>query len=292
MRRWGISEAKLPPGSIVEFREPTVWEQYKGHIIAAATLCAVEAILIVALLVNRRRLNRANAERRQAEEAAHKLSGRLINAQEQERSRLARELHDDVTQRLALLAINAGREERVLPSNTGGKAMRTMREDLVRLSEDVHALSYRLHPSILEDLGLVEALKCECNGFSKLSPIQVAMNAPEIPVVIPSDTALCLFRVTQEALRNIARHAEASAVHVSLRRLDGGLQLVVQDNGIGFDPAQCRSRPSLGLASMQQRISLLDGNFDIESAPGHGTTVLAWIPLREKHVDSSACAAG
>ena len=106
-------------------------------------------------------------ERRQAEETARELSGRLINAQEEERSRLARELHDDVTQRLALLAIDAGRGEHILPSAAGGKAMRAMREGLIRLSEDVHALSYRLHPTILEDLGLIEALKTECERFGR-----------------------------------------------------------------------------------------------------------------------------
>ena len=116
MQRWGISEARLPAGSVVEFRVPTAFEQYKWYIIAAAALCCVQAVFIVVLLLNRRRLRRAHAERKRAEEAARELSGRLISAQEDERSRLARELHDDVTQRLALLAIDAGRQERVLPS--------------------------------------------------------------------------------------------------------------------------------------------------------------------------------
>src|SRR5205807_9666503 len=133
----------------------------------------LEAIFIVALLVNARRLRRAHAERRRAEEAAHELSARLINAREEERSRLARELHDDVTQRLALLAIDAGREERNLSSPGGGTAIRTMREGLVRLSEDVHALSYQLHLSMFEDLGLIEALRSECERFSQFRSIQL-----------------------------------------------------------------------------------------------------------------------
>ncbi len=120
-------------------------------------------------------------ERRQAEETARELSGRLINAQEEERSRLARELHDDVTQRLALLAIDAGRGEHILPSAAGGKAMGAMREGLIRLSEDVHALSYRLHPTILEDLGLIEALKTECERFGRMASIPVDVKAQEIP---------------------------------------------------------------------------------------------------------------
>ena len=231
-------------------------------------------------------------KRRQAEEAARELSGRLINAQEEERSRLARELHDDVTQRLALLAIDAGRGERNLPSAAGGTAMRAMRESLIRLSEDVHALAYRLHPSILEDLGLIEALKTECERFGRVASIPVDLKAQEVPDPLPHAVALCLYRIAQEALRNVGRHARASAVQVSLQRLDGGVQLAVRDNGAGFDPAQQRDRPSLGHASMRQRIYQLNGELEVESAPGHGTTVLAWVPLKEEQSEPSARAAG
>ena len=231
-------------------------------------------------------------KRRQAEEAARELSGRLINAQEEERSRLARELHDDVTQRLALLAIDAGRGERNLPSAAGGTAMRAMRESLIRLSEDVHALAYRLHPSILEDLGLIEALKTECERFGRVASIPVDLKAQEVPDPLPHAVALCLYRIAQEALRNVGRHARASAVQVSLQRLDGGVQLAVRDNGAGFDPAQQRDRPSLGHASMRQRVYQLNGELEVESAPGQGTTVLAWVPLKEEQREPSARAAG
>ena len=239
-------------------------------------------------------LTRDITERKWAEErqAARELSGRLIDAQEEERSRLARELHDDVTQRLAVLAIDAGREERILPSAAGGKAMRAMREGLIRLSEDVHALAYRLHPSIIEELGLVDALKTECERFGRMASIAVEVKAQEIPEPLPHAVALCLYRITQEALRNVRRHAGASAVQVSLRRLDGGVQLAVRDNGAGFDPAQHRDRPSLGHASMRQRIYQLKGELEVESAPGHGTTVLAWVPLKEEQSEPSARAAG
>ncbi len=292
LQRWGISEARLPPGSIVEFRVPTALEQYKWYIIAAVVLCCVQAILIIGLLLNRRRLSRANAQRQRAEEAARELSGHLITAQEDERSRLARELHDDVTQRLALLAIDAGRQEHVLPRAAGGEAMRTMREGLVRLSEDVHALSYRLHPSIIEDLGLIEALKSECLRLSELGSARVEVQAQGLREEPPRDVALCLFRVAQEALQNSARHAEADTVQVTVRSLNGGLQLGVHDDGKGFDPRRHRDRPSLGLASMRQRIDLLHGLLDIESDPGHGTTILAWVPLKEDQVDSSARVTG
>lgn len=291
LRRWDIDEASLPAGSIVQFREPMVWEQYRWYIASAAAFCTLQAIFIVVLLVNGRRLSRAHAERHRAEKAAHELGGQLINAQEEERSRLARELHDDVTQRLALLAIDAGREERT-SSGPGGTAMRRMREGLVRLSEDVHALSYRLHPSILEDLGLIEALKSECERFSRACSIRLEATAKDIPEKLPRDMALCLFRIAQEGLRNTARHAGARQAEVRLRRLNGGLQLTVSDDGAGFDPAGGRNRISLGHASMRQRVSLLGGKLDIASSPGRGTTIQAWVPLKEERREPPARAAG
>jgi len=220
-------------------------------------------------------------ERKQAEEAARELSGRLIHAHEEERTRLARELHDDVTQRLARLAIDAGRAEFLVSAPTVSDTMRELREGLVRLSADVHALSYRLHPSLLEDLGMAEALKTECERVSRQESFSVTTKLGEVPESIPHDVALCLFRVAQEAVRNVARHAHARTVEVTVREIDGGLQLAVRDDGAGFDPALYCARRTLGLTSMRERVHLLHGELDIESAPGRGTTVVAWVPLKE-----------
>ena len=118
-----------------------------------------------------------------------------------------------------------------------------MREELVHLSEDVHALSYRLHPSLLDDLGLVEALNAECDGFSRRESIPVEFKPRDVPRDVRPETALCLFRVAQESLRNVARHAGASAVEVSLRKVDGGIEMAVRDNGAGFDSAEDRGSP-------------------------------------------------
>jgi len=285
MRRWGISESRLPPGSEIHFRDPSAWERYRAHILAISSAILLQAALILWLLYERHQRQRTEAE-------AHELSGRLINAQEEERARLARELHDDVTQRLALLAIDAGREERVLSGSAAGAVLRMMREGLVRLSEDVHTLSYRLHPSILEDLGLIEALKSECSRFSKACPVRLEVNACDIPEKLPRDVALCLFRIAQEGLRNITRHATASEAEVCLRRLDGGLQLTVIDDGAGFDPEQHRKRTSLGHAGMRQRVFLLGGKIEIDSSPGRGTTIQAWVPLTEEGIQPSAGAIG
>jgi signal transduction histidine kinase len=272
MQRWGVSEGRLPPGSEIHFRPPTAWEQYRLPILTACAVLLAQAAMIAWLLYEHR-------QRRRSEVAAHELSGRLINAQEEERARLARELHDDVTQRLASLAIDAGREERTLSGSAGGTTIRTMREGLIRLSEDVHALSYRLHPSILEDLGLIEALKAECERFSRSCSVRLEADPRDIPERLPNEVALCLFRIAQEGLRNVVRHARASRAEVRLGRMDGGLQLVVRDDGAGFDRAQDRSRASLGHASMRQRAVLLGGRVEIDSRPGQGTTIRTWVPL-------------
>jgi signal transduction histidine kinase len=158
------------------------------------------------------------------------------------------------------------------------EGMRPLREDLVCLSEDVHALSYRLHPSVLDDLGLVEALKAECDRVARGGELRVEVKASAVPAALPAEVSLCLFRVAQEALSNAARHAHASAVTVLLAPSGKGLQLAVSDNGSGFDPDRPRERASLGLASMRERVRLLQGEFDIESTPGRGTTVVAWVP--------------
>lgn len=218
-------------------------------------------------------------EHKEAERTTREFGGRLIQAQEAERARLARELHDDITQRLARLAIDAGQAgQSATPAAT--ETVRSLGEGLVRLSEDVHALSYQLHPSILEDLGLIEALRVECDRFTRQTGAKCDLKLPELPQLPPRDVALGLFRVTQEALRNAGRHASASTVEVTLRPLEDGLQLAVRDNGIGFDPQLKRDRLSLGLAGMRERVHLLGGDLDLESAPGHGTTVIAWVPLK------------
>ena len=188
-------------------------------------------------------------------------------------------MHDDVTQRLARLAIDTARFE-TNQSQSATASAHSVHGELVRLSEDVHALSYRLHPSILDDLGLAEALKAECEQISRREPVRVEVELHQVPDRLPNDVALCIFRVAQEALRNIARHARASVATVSLVLKEGGLLLAVRDNGIGFDVDATQSRPSLGRAGMGERVRLLGGNFYIKSTSGQGTTVSAWVPLK------------
>jgi signal transduction histidine kinase len=269
LKRWNIDEARLPPGSEVRFKPPSTWELYRLPIVATVTVLVLQAGLIAALLWQRTR-------RRRAELQARDLGGRIITAHEDERRRLARELHDDVTQRLASLAIDAARAE---SGAAAGAALHPIHEGLVKLSEDVHALSYRLHPSVIEDLGLIAALRAECDRVARNEPLRVDLDSRDVPENLSHDTALCLFRIAQEALRNVGRHAKANVVAVSLLRENGGIVLSVRDDGSGFDNSSNGDEPSLGLASMRERVRLLGGRLEIESARGRGTSVVAWVPL-------------
>jgi PAS domain S-box-containing protein len=220
---------------------------------------------------------RDTTENRRVEAELSDLSRRLIRAHEEERALLARELHDDVSQRLAVLAIEVGRAELAAPDESQAKAMATVREGIVRLSEDVHSLAYQLHPSVLKELGLAEALRTEGERCGRQG-LHVWVNLDPLPAAMTEDTALCLFRVTQEALRNVIRHAGAHMATVRLRQADRGLMLAVSDDGDGFDPGDPSNRGHLGLSSMRERLRLVDGTLEIESGVGQGATVIAWVP--------------
>ena len=219
-------------------------------------------------------------ESKQREEALKDLSRRLIRAHEEERALLARELHDDLTQRLAVLAIDVGSAELAAPDGPNAGTLRAVREGLVRLSEDVHTLAYQLHPSVLEELGLLEALRTECERITRQGRVDVSARLAPLPEFVGREEALCIFRVAQEALNNVMRHAGARAATVDLRPMDGGLLLAVRDDGGGFDPAGTGGRRSLGLASMRERVHLVNGTVDVESAPGAGTSIVAWVPVK------------
>ncbi len=273
--RWGIPHKQLPPGSEIRFAPPSIWEEHRMAVLATIAALVIQAALIVALLIQR-------VERQKAEREAVHLGGRILTAQEEERRRLARELHDDVTQRLAALAIDAAKAQRAVGLSVAGGTMHAIRQHLVKLSEDVHALSYRLHPSVLEDLGLVAALKAECSRIGRQEPIRVDFDSePIAKASIPINTATCVFRVAQEALRNVVRHANANNVEVSLRARDGGVTLAVHDDGSGLAALPDKAHTSLGLVSMRERVRLVGGSLEIDSRPGHGTSVIAWVPLKE-----------
>ena len=271
LARWNIEESRLPPGSDVRYRMPSAWVQYRTELLVIALVMLAQALLIASLLFQR-------ARRRSAEREARTLGGRLITAHEDEGRRLARELHDDVTQRLAGLSIEAATLDRHADPAARAAAVRTMGTELANLSRDVHALSYRLHPSVIDDLGLEEALRIECGRHARRGAAAVEFSVEPGIATLRGEAALCLFRVAQEALRNAMRHAQAERIEVRLRPERGGVELGIRDDGIGFDASASRERASLGLASMRERVALLGGRVRIRSRRGQGTEVTAWVP--------------
>jgi PAS domain S-box-containing protein len=234
-------------------------------------------------------------ERKQADEASRKserilnqnanelrmLAGRLIHNQEEERSRLARELHDDLVQRLAVFAIDIGKLEGELTDQPASvqEKLREMKNDMIKISGDVHNLSRRLHPSILDDLGLIKAVESECTIFSRREGAEVVFSHENIHSVLPKDISLSLYRIVQEGLSNISKHACADHISVSLKGIDHEVLLSVQDDGLGFDSAEARGNPGLGLSSIRERVRLIQGKLTIESQPGKGTRITVRVPL-------------
>lgn len=272
LKVWGVNRNRLPPDSIIRFKPPGIWEQYANWILLACFVLVAQALLISALLVQHRR-------RRLAEYASRQLGRRLISAQENERRVLARELHDDLSQRLARLAIDTGYVAANPGSEAAGEVLRNMRPELVRISKDVHDMSYRLHPSLITDLGLVAALQTECERMRRYTDSVIVEHIDEIPVKIPDDLALCIYRITQEALNNAVKYADAKIIEIMLKRETNRLILTVRDNGNGFDPRQTGEKSGLGLSSMHERAELAGGSFEMRSQPGKGTTLSVIVPL-------------
>jgi PAS domain S-box-containing protein len=399
LKRWGMNEKNLPPGSIVLHRQPSLWELYRQYVLAAIFLILLQSAAILGLLWQRARRRKTEAElirseekfsksfrqsplaisiastkdgryidinetfeqltgwcrdevigrspldinlwvdphqrslfikrllaesnlrdvevkirrkdgqirttlgsaelievngkpcalsvyadvteRKRAEEALASLSGRLIETQDEERKRIAREIHDDYSQRIAMLALDL--ED--LAENVGdsGETSQKFHELFDRVSElgaDLHSLSHRLHSSTLESLGLLAGLEAFCKEFAAQQGVHVEFVYKNIPHGVPADAALCMFRITQEALRNIKKHSGANRAEVHLEQLDGMLHLSVSDCGRGFDSNKPPAEHGIGICSMEERLRLLGGKLEIQSRPMKGTRIDAWLPLR------------
>jgi PAS domain S-box-containing protein len=219
---------------------------------------------------------------RRSRDQIQDLAGRLISAQEEERRRISRELHDDLHQKIAALAIAISSLQRRLPNDAG-----RIRDDVARLqrrtimlADDIRRLSHDLHPAILEHAGLVTALRSHVAKFSEDTGVEVDLHVGSGADEIPPDLALCLYRVAQEALRNTAKHSGSRHARIALVRRDGAVELSVCDDGTGFMVPDAPEPPGgLGLVSISERVRLLQGRLDVRSAPGEGTEVLVRLPL-------------
>lgn len=233
---------------------------------------------------------RAEEELRQSQEELRTqraqlqaLTSKLITAQENERQRIARDLHDDISQRLAALVIDIASLERappVLPELIP-QALAPVRERLEQLSNDIHDLAYGLHPSLLQHAGLQPAVEDHVHQVMKRSGLQIVLQARAVPVSLSPDRSICLFRVLQESLQNIVKHAKATHVTVKLSGSSKGVGISVTDNGKGFTVSdKSVHQKGLGLISMHERLRLLNGFLRVHSRPADGTKVCAWIPFK------------
>lgn len=218
-------------------------------------------------------------EQKQAERARTELSRRLMNAQEAERRRIARELHDGIGQALALLGIQIQRSGQPATSGARSLGVAELCDRVKEIGNQVSRLSHQLHSSELEFLGLAVAIKSLCREFSQQYRLSTSCECSAIPEHLNNETALSLLRVVQEALHNVAKHSQASCVDVQLTGAGGELVLTVSDNGVGFDSGRMRNAGGLGLLSMRERIHLVGGRFEISSIPAGGTRIQARVPL-------------
>jgi PAS domain S-box-containing protein len=222
------------------------------------------------------------SERKLAEEVLSSVNRRLIEAQERERTRIARELHDDIGQRLALLAVALQQMRQTLPDSAAevGGGIDELLKETSEMSNDIQALSHELHSSKLEYLGVVAAMRSFCNEFSKQQGVEVAFKSYGLSGPLPSpEISLSLYRVLQESLHNAAKHSGVRHFEVQLSGRPGEIHLTVSDSGAGFDILATRAGGGLGLTSMRERLKLIKGELSIESQPKRGTTIHARVPL-------------
>jgi PAS domain S-box-containing protein len=217
-------------------------------------------------------------ERKAAEAALASVSGRLIMAQEQERARIARELHDDIGQRLAILANELQQFQQDSLNLSVRNRMEKLEKQTFEIAADIQSLSHELHSSKLEYLGIAKAMRSFCKEFSERQSVKVDFSNEGVTVV-PSEISLCLFRVLQEALHNALKHSGVRDFDVELRGAVDAVQLTVRDSGVGFDPVTAVKGRGLGLTSMQERLKLVGGIVSINSEPNGGTTIQARVPL-------------
>ena len=216
---------------------------------------------------------------KQAQEDLRRLSGQLISAQEEERKRLARDLHDHVSQALTLLSLEVEQVTRLGETTLSQREiLAAMHLQLQSLSSDLHALSHQLHPSKLKHLGLVSAIRAMCREAGR-GDLTVNFSDKEVPRQLPDDVSLTLYRVMQEGLQNVRKHSGARSVDAELRRTSSELLLRLRDQGKGFDPKSINAGYGLGLLSMKERLNSVRGTLIIQSAPGQGTVLEARVPL-------------
>jgi signal transduction histidine kinase len=301
LRRWRVPLSRLPAGTVVLHRPQPIWRSYRRELTALLATLLSLSVLVLILLGQRRHLLKTRGllreehqELKRSQAELRRLAEMLLQADEDEKGRLARELHDDVSQRLAALALGMEQLDKALGGDLkeARAAIADQRRALVALGRDLHDLSRQLHPAILDDLGLVRALQSACDSLARQACIRIHFYHDNVPEKLPAKVALCIYRVAQEALANTVKHARADEVRVFLAGRAEGLELVVEDEGVGFDTEAERAGSGIGLAVMQERVRLAHGSVSIFSQLGEGTSIRVLVPLESEGHDEGASAAG
>ncbi|HET9961539.1 MAG TPA: PAS domain-containing sensor histidine kinase [Nitrospiraceae bacterium] len=264
--------------------EVNVQEDHRPVVLVSAAPCRSDGKLIRAAMIDitgrkaaERKLARQEEELRASRQTLQEMNTKVLNIQDEERRTIARELHDDCCQQLAMLMMAASAIER-MTTEPVAKKLRTMRDQIKQVLDTVRHIAYGLHPAMWESTGIEEAMRNYLTNFMEVTELHVQFDAIHVPERVPQAVASCLLRTLQEALHNIVKYAQASLVEVQLIRKGESISLFITDDGRGFDPEKASSR-GLGFTSLGERVRLLNGSMDISSRPAKGTTIHVSVPL-------------
>lgn len=271
LRRWNIDERRLPPGSILLFRQPTFWELYKWRVVAVSSICVLQALLIIWLLITRHK-------RRRAEEARMSLAGRLLMLQDEEQQRVAAELHDGLGQNLAIIK---NRAIIGLRDQTSQEQAREQLEEIAATATasiaEVREIAHNLRPYELDRLGLVAAIESMIERVSDSTAIELSANLDRIEGLLSPEAETSVYRIVQEGLNNVIKHSKATAARIEIRKTANQLAIAVQDNGQGIPLPVTEENGNkargFGLAGIAERVRVLGGSLAVDSGPSHGTAI-------------------
>jgi len=283
VQRWGIAEKNLPEGSSLKFYERTFWQEYRWSIVAAVLVILLQAILIVSLLLNRAQRRRAEVSRLRSEQNVQNLAGRLMNLQEQERHRIAGELHDGLGQSLAII------RNRATICLRDGVDRVILEEQLEEISstalgaiDEVRKMAHNLRPYELDRLGLARAIESMVDKIGESTSIKLSARLDKIDGVLSPDAEMSIYRIVQEGLNNVINHAEATEAKVDLEHNENELIVTVADNGKGIETKSPRNGQGHGLTGIAERARMLGGTVKIDSRQGKGTILSVRLRLSEE----------
>jgi len=281
LQRWHISKSQLPPGSVVRFREPTLWQRYRWYVLAAFGIMTAQAATIMGLVVQR-------ARRRSAEASAYELAGRLVGVQENERRAIAGKLHDELGQDLLAIASQA-QLSLSQPDNPPATVQRLneIAQTARQAVQQARQMAHNLRPGLLDELGLTKAIRATANKAGQAAGLAMDLTLADVDGLLPPEFEVNLFRIVQETLNNVLKHAGASRAKITLTRGRAHLRLIVEDDGRGFDAGRLASlapdQRGLGLQEITERAKMMRGRAVIQSRSGQGTHVTVEVPTSRRN---------